>query len=46
MSELKKCAHQLCLCTVPDGKRFCSQICEDSAGTTLIRCDCKHASCA
>jgi hypothetical protein len=45
MSGPKKCAHGPCSCIVPDGKRFCSQICEDSVNTTSIRCDCRHEGC-
>jgi len=45
MSESKKCAHVPCLCVVPEGKLYCSQICEDSKGLTEIKCDCKHVCC-
>jgi hypothetical protein len=40
----KKCAHKICTCLVPDDKKFCSQLCEDSEGTE-IACDCKHEGC-
>jgi hypothetical protein len=46
MSEAKKCAHTACSCTVPDGKKYCSQMCEDSAGVTSLTCHCKHAECS
>jgi len=46
MSDGKKCAHAACSCTVADGKKFCSQICEDSAAYTGIKCDCKHPGCS
>ena len=44
MADAKKCAHQPCTCTVTDTK-YCSQACEDAAGTTSIACDCPHAHC-
>ncbi len=43
--DTKKCAHELCSCTVGDDKKYCSQSCEDSVGTTTVGCDCPHASC-
>ena len=46
MSESKKCAHGPCSCVVPEGKKYCSQMCEDSKGVTSIKCDCKHAGCS
>jgi hypothetical protein len=46
MSAPSKCAHSLCSCTVPEGKKFCSEICEDSASVTAIKCDCKHPGCS
>jgi hypothetical protein len=46
MSEPKKCAHANCSCIVPEGKKFCSEICEDSAGVTALGCDCKHPACS
>jgi hypothetical protein len=45
MAETKKCAHGSCSCTVTDGKKYCSQICEDSKGVTELKCDCKHSGC-
>ena len=44
MADAKKCAHPNCSCTVTEGK-YCSQICEDSAGTTDLGCDCPHPGC-
>jgi hypothetical protein len=44
MAETKKCAHPSCSCTVTDGK-YCSQMCEDAAGTTSLGCDCPHSGC-
>jgi hypothetical protein len=46
MSESKKCAHTACSCTVPDGKKYCSQMCEDSKSVTSLKCDCKHPACS
>ena len=42
----KKCAHELCTCMVADGQKYCSTMCEDSAGTTTLACECKHPGCA
>ena len=44
MAEQKKCAHPSCSCMVKEGK-FCSQMCEDSAGVTELGCDCAHPGC-
>ena len=46
MSEPKKCARSICSCVVPDGEKYCSQMCEDSKGFTEIKCDCKHPGCS
>ncbi len=46
MSDAKKCAHTSCTCMVADGKKYCSQMCEDSKSLTELKCDCKHAGCA
>jgi len=45
MSEAKKCAHAACACLCSDGKKYCSQICEDSHEMTELKCDCKHPEC-
>lgn len=45
MADTKKCAHTLCSCMVTD-KKYCSQMCEDSDGTTSLGCDCPHAGCS
>ena len=45
MAETKKCAHASCSCMVSDGKKYCSQMCEDSKGVTELACDCKHPGC-
>ncbi len=46
MSDPKKCAHTSCSCVCADGKKYCSQICEDSAVTTSLSCDCDHPGCS
>ena len=45
-SEVKKCAHEGCKCTVGDGQKYCSTICEDSKDVTELVCECEHAACA
>ena len=44
MADQKKCAHANCSCTITEGK-YCSQMCEDSAGATSLGCDCPHPGC-
>jgi hypothetical protein len=44
-SDPKKCAHAACSCMVDAGKKFCSQICEDSKSVTHLSCHCGHAGC-
>lgn len=44
--DQKKCAHQNCSCIAPHGQKYCSQVCEDSAGTTTLGCDCPHPGCS
>ena len=45
MAEAKKCAHTVCSCVCTDGKKYCSQSCEDSAGKITLACHCPHDSC-
>ncbi len=45
MAETKKCAHPRCSCMVTE-KKYCSQMCEYSIGTTTLGCDCPHEGCA
>jgi hypothetical protein len=45
MSDAKKCAHASCSCVCNDGKKYCSQLCEDSKDVTDLKCDCKHPGC-
>ncbi len=46
MSDVKKCAHELCSCTVSGKDKYCSQSCEDNKGITQLTCDCKHPECS
>ncbi len=43
--ERKKCAHTPCTCIAPEGQKYCSTNCEDSVGTTTLKCDCGHPGC-
>jgi hypothetical protein len=45
MAEAKKCAHTVCTCVCTDGKKYCSQSCQDSAGKTTLACHCPHENC-
>jgi hypothetical protein len=45
MAEPKKCAHANCTCVCSDGKKYCSQLCEDAAKTMTLSCDCPHPGC-
>ena len=45
-SDTKKCSHAPCSCIPADGKKYCSQTCEDSAGITALGCDCGHPGCS
>ena len=42
MSDKPKgiCAQPACRCKTPEGKKYCSQYCEDAAGTMEISCNC------
>lgn len=42
----KKCAHPACNCPAGENGKYCSQYCEDAAGTTEISCNCGHSGCA
>ena len=46
MADTTKCKHELCSCTVSDGKSYCSPACEDSKNRTTIACDCNHPGCS
>ena len=46
-NEQKRCEHPACQCVVPDGKKYCSQRCEDAGGSEVeISCDCGHPGCS
>jgi len=45
MTSTSKCAHPACSCIAPEGKKYCSEICEDSKGVTELACDYKHPGC-
>jgi hypothetical protein len=44
--EIKKCAHVPCLCVPSEGKKYCSQLCEDAGSSEVeLACDCGHPAC-
>ena len=43
-NEPKKCGHMSCSCMVT-GKKYCCQMCEDSAKVMDLHCDCRHPEC-
>ena len=43
--EKGKCAHPACICTVPEGTKYCSTSCEDAKDTLEISCNCGHSGC-
>jgi hypothetical protein len=48
MARTEKCAHESCVCLVPeDGEfgKYCSAHCEDAKDITELKCDCGHAAC-
>ena len=48
MSDVEKCAHPMCKCTVStEGRygKFCSEHCQEAKQITEVKCDCKHPSC-
>ena len=46
MPRKKQCAHPACTCDVADGKKYCSQYCEDAKDTMELSCNCGHAGCS
>jgi len=42
-----KCAHGVCDCQIEEGRKYCSEYCEDAekSGVLEIGCGCEHASC-
>jgi hypothetical protein len=45
-TELKKCSHPACKCTVTSDKKYCSQRCTDAKSEVEISCDCGHPGCS
>ena len=44
--QQKPCAHEPCLCTVPQGERYCSDSCRDAGSREVeIACQCDHPAC-
>ena len=44
----EKCAHQSCVCMVPENGEFgayCSAHCQDAKDLTELRCECGHPGC-
>jgi hypothetical protein len=39
-----KCAHPICECKVPAGKKYCSEYCQ-KAPEIEIHCNCRHPGC-
>jgi hypothetical protein len=47
-TSYSKCAHSACTCDVAPGKKFCSEYCEQNAGSgaaSQAACGCGHAAC-
>jgi len=43
--EKTRCAHIPCLCKVPPGQKYCSQVCRDAGSEDVeVACQCDHAS--
>jgi hypothetical protein len=42
---VKKCAMEGCTCIPAGGKKYCSEVCEDSKNITTLECPCQHAAC-
>jgi hypothetical protein len=45
MTTAKKCARPACNCIAPEGKKYCSMVCEDSKAFTELTCHCGHPEC-
>lgn len=48
MSPSEKCAHEICVCLVPENGEFgkyCSAHCQDAKDLTELSCDCGHDGC-
>lgn len=42
----KKCKHQGCGCMATKDSPYCSILCKDTDGKTLLQCDCGHPACS
>lgn len=42
-----KCGHTTCDCVIDEGRKYCSEYCEnaDKAGVMEIGCGCEHTPC-
>ena len=48
MAPSEKCAHESCVCLVPENGEFgkyCSAHCREAKDLTELRCDCGHDAC-
>ncbi len=45
--EMKKCAHEICVCAVGEDQEYCSESCQANGESDItdIACDCGHGSC-
>ena len=45
----QRCAHPACKCSVTEGRRFCSEYCEQHSGKedaqSKVMCGCGHPEC-
>ena len=47
-ASYSKCAHPGCMCDVAPGKKYCSEYCEQNAGSKPASqggCGCGHSAC-
>lgn len=48
MTDVARCAHPACECTVPKGGRFgkyCCDHCKEASKFSELRCGCQHQEC-
>jgi hypothetical protein len=46
-NQPRRCAHEPCNCTVPEGQKYCSDYCKTAGSDEVeIACDCEHAACS
>ena len=48
MAKTEKCAHDICVCMVPedgDFGKYCSDHCKDMSKISTLRCECGHEAC-